>query len=276
MPTTSVTRMNARRFLCALNGCLGVPALTGDLAPFLDYLAAQFRGGPYRVTREAGTALVVEHPEAAGLLIAAHADRVGADVGILHVGALCGDRESLDSSGEGFLQGRMDNTVSIAILLEMAERGVPFRAVFCDGEERCVSAPYLMRAVEITGATEVVDIDTDPALYPEMDRRLAEVRSGEIVLRSEEDGAVYDEGLVTRLRRLADENGAAWRTKAGEWLVTQAGSLVRCEGAPGGRFVVAAVGIPEILYHRPTEIASFAAVVGASRVLEALCRIREG
>ena len=57
MPTTPATRMTAGRFLWALNGCLGVPALTGDIAPFLDYLEAQFLGGPYRVTGSCGFGL---------------------------------------------------------------------------------------------------------------------------------------------------------------------------------------------------------------------------
>lgn len=175
--------------------------------------------------------------------------------------------ENAGTLGDGWLRGQIDNTLCVALAMELIADGFDGTVLFTRGEEASRSWQAIASWFEAP-TSDLIVLDTSP--FDESDPADA----GVVVLRSADAGATFDADTTARLARHATIVGVPviWKDRH---LTADARPLGRTElgrviAETGGRITGTTLQIPTTDYHSNHESTTLTAIQSASNVLAAM------
>ncbi|WP_395154870.1 hypothetical protein [Ilumatobacter sp.] len=164
----------------------------------------------------------------------------------------------------GWLRGQIDNTICVALAMELIEHGFDATVIFTLGEE----AGRSWRALASwfgEPTSRLIVLDTSPFDNPEP------ATSGVVVLRGADAGATFDMNATGRLAEAADGAGVrvVWKDR---YLADAGRSLGRTElgrvvAETGGRVTGSTLQVPTTDYHTNHEATTLTAIQSVAEVL---------
>lgn len=207
-----------------------IPSLTHQEGKFLSYLDADIPTKFYTLDNHNPRYLFYKYNGKTRWLVLAHVDRISVPSFKFQI-------------QNNKLVGQLDNVIAIAICRHLMEQHMPFDFMFTTQEETCQSADQIIEVWDRNSDYYVLDLDIDVAV------KESEIDRGVISLRSRDNLAPYNNILVGKMRKLAEEHKVQYIKKNGDWLVCQIGTALEKKPSMKGMFV----GLPIAQYHSNKE-----------------------
>jgi putative aminopeptidase FrvX len=224
-----------------------IPSVTYREKQFLEYLAKEMPTKYHSLINKNPKYLFYRYSGKTRWLVLAHIDRIPVQPFTMQV-------------QDNFLTGQLDNVISVAICRYLMEQGTPVDFLFTTQEESCDSADQIVEAYEQNADYNVIDMDID---VPISDH---EVAVGAITLRSRDNLAPYDKGLVRMMRKMAQENDIDYIRKDGHWLVCQIGTAIKKNPALKGMYL----GLPINNYHSNKEVINLTCIKNTIKLFDGI------
>ena len=155
--------------------------------------------------------------------------------------------------------GQLDNVISVAILKEAINVGLPINILFTTKEEILRSCEQIYNIAK-DRKYWIIDLDIDVTVKD------TEVKSGAISLRDRDCSSMFDSEVVKYLRNLCDINNIKYITKDGDWLVVQVGCSINRYPELRGCYL----GLPLDNYHSHREVMNIECINNAWKLLNLL------